>query len=492
MRAGVQEMVQLLPEVQRKMLLVERDVNGEEETDRPAVAEEQESATGTAARPAAAARPGVYTRPSFAPLSASTQLRQASNPKNAIYEALLRPASSSLAGDAASGTANTSQRFLASDHVAASSRRQLNASTRLTTSTRIPFGGQQTQFPSSPFNVPPRVPIGYAASSGLLHSALYTDGWRNEDGEAGEDGSVTPREGRSISPEVDHHEDQSVQEDEREETPVARKPVEQTHAGDDSESQDGRDTNHHTQDDAMDVEDHTTQEDPVETKRPTRASRGKRANREPSEPTAGPPPARAIAKTAPRTRRQRQDLQDTRPAPDTDADQRDADEDHVVAIPGAFPSSSRMKCKLRSSAQFEMDEQPSAESQQPRAKKSRKGTAGAEAARRATRSQSVASQATTEADQEAVTPTKQESDAVRRRPQRRSARLSESTAPSSPAKSVTSDVGSVTGAGRGARTRKAAAKETRATPRKAAPATRGVRTRRQAAALEEEDEDQML
>lgn len=484
-RVGVQEMVKLLPEVQRKMLLVERDVgNAEEEKARPEPVEESVAqASSSVARPAPA-RIASYTRPSFAPLSASTQLRQSSNPRNAIYEALLRPpSSSSLPSDAVSATANNSQRFVASDHAAASSRRQRNTSTRLTSSTRIPFGGQQTQFPSSPFNVPPRVPIGYAVS-GLMYSAGYTDISMDDREEAGEDGSVTPREERSISPEADHR-DGAVQEGEREETPVAREPVEQSEAADDRESHASEETSRRTQDDAMDVEDQReTRQNSDAEERPTKTPRGKRTRQQPKL-NASPPKTRAIAKTPARTRRQKQEPQDTQPASELSTDHRDADEDH--AIPGAFPSSSKMKRKLRSSAQFETEEQPEQEAQQPRAKRSRKGAAGAEAARRATRSQSVASQATTEADQEAITPTKPEADGLRRRPQRRSARLSESTAPSSPAKSVTSEVGSVNGTGR--RTRGTAAKETRTTPRKAAPATRGVRTRRQAAALEEEDEE---
>jgi hypothetical protein len=484
-RVDVQEMVKLLPEVQRKMLLVERDVgNAEEEKARPeATKEPVEQASSPVARPALA-RIASYTRPSFAPLSASTQLRQSSNPRNAIYEALLRPPSlSSLPSDAMSATANNSQRFVASDHAAASSRRQLNTSTRLTASTRIPFGGQQTQFPSSPFNVPPRVPVGYAMS-GLMHSAGYTDISMDDREEAAEDGSITPREERSISPESGHR-DGAVEEGEREETPVAREPVEQSEAGEDRESHASGEISQRTRDDAMDVENQreNRQDSSVE-QRPSKTSRGKRTRQQPKR-SASPPKTRAIAKTPARTRKQRQDSPDAQPAPESSTDHRDADEDH--AIPGAFPSSSKMKRKLRSSAQFETEEQPEQESQQPRAKRSRKGVAGAEAARRATRSQSVASQATTEADQEAMTPTKPDSDAVRRRPQRRSARLSESTAPSSPAKSVTSEVGSVTGTGR--RTRGSAAKEMGTTPRRAAPATRGVRTRRQAAALEEEDEE---
>jgi hypothetical protein len=474
-RVGVQDMVRLLPEVQRKMLLVERDVsNVEEEKARSEPVKPVEEASASVAP--APTRPTAFTRPSFAPLSASTQLRKSSNPRNAIYEALLRPATSTPSSEAMLASTNASQRFLASDHAAASSRRLLNTSTRLNSSTRVPFGGQQTQFPSSPFNVPPRVPVGYAASAGLMNSAVYGDVSMNGHEEVEEDGSVTPREGRSVSP-VDRGEEESVQEGERDETPVAREAANE--GGGEHESHADEQASQHTQDDAMDVEDEPEKQEEVTRKeKPTKTPKAKRTRKA----TASPPQTRAIAKTPARTRRQKQESQDPQPAPDA---QDRHDEDHV-AIPGAFPSSTKMKRKLRSSAQFETEEQPEQESRQPRAKRSRKGTTDGEGARRATRSQSVVSQATTEADHDAATPTQGETDG-RRRPQRRSARLSESTAPSSPAKSVTSDVGSVTGTGR--RTRGTAAKETRTTPRKAAPATRGVRTRRQAAALEEEDEE---
>lgn len=473
-RVGVQDMVRLLPEVQRKMLLVERDVSNGEDKARPEPAKPVEEAKTAVAR--APARPVTYTRPSFAPLSASTQLRQSTNPRNAIYEALLRPASSASANDTMSASVNPSQRFLASDHAAASSRRLLNASTRLPSSSRIPFGGQQTQFPSSPFNIPPRVPVGYAASSGLMSTMGYANGSMNGHVGGEEDGSVTPREGRSVSP-VEHHEDESLPEGERDETPVARQAANQGHR--EGESHADEEASQHTTDDAMDVEDQPeTREEAAPKEKPSKTSKAKRTRKA----TASPPQTRAIAKTPARTRRQKLESQDPQPASQA---QDHHEEDHVV-LPGAFPTSTKMKRKLRSSAQFETADQPEQENQQPRAKRSRKGATDGEAVRRATRSQSVVSQATTEADDDAATPTKNETDG-RRRPQRRSARLSESTAASSPAKSVASDVGSVAGTGR--RTRGSAAKETRTTPRKAAPVTRGVRTRRQAAALEEEDEE---
>lgn len=478
-RTNVQAMVELLPEVQRKMLLVERDAAIVEEASKRQDAEVQQTTPN-----AAPARPANFTRPSFAPLSASVQLRQSTNPRNAIYQALLRStSSSSLTGDA---SARPTQRYLPSDHAPASSRRQLNASTSgAVPSMRVPYGGQQTRFPSSPFNLPPRVPVGY--SSVYAQSAGMSVG-ETMDEEMFDDGSVTPREARSASPHGGFPVQDGSEAAEREDTPVARESQQQVGNEDDGQQEDDyMDGHSETQDEPMDTEEHSAEserrDEVAQAEKPTKAPKTKRARQEPSEPTASPPATRTIAKTPKRTRKQREQSQ-----PANEAEQQPAGDDQPIPIPGAFPTATRAKRKLRSSSQFEATEkQHEQETKEPRAKRTRKGVNGTEAARRATRSQSVVSQATTEADHD-DTSTRgdgHDTEPARRRPQRRSARLSESTAPSSPARSVVSEAAS-TAASKKPRTRKA----TGTTPKKAAPPpTRGVRTRRQAAALEEEDEE---
>ena len=471
-RANVQAMVELLPEVQRKMLLVERDaVNTEEATtDREVEVTKQSSSTPAASAP--------FTRPSFAPLSASVQLRQASNPRNAIYQALLRSTSStSIAGNASSARAPV-ERFLPSDHAPAS-RRQLNNSTSgIASSIRVPYGGQQTQFPASPFNLPPRVPVGYAASS--PYAPFAGMGGRGDfDDETHDDGSVTPRDARSVSPEGGMPLQDESMADEREETPVARESTQAAmHHDEDPPENDHTASRSRSPSERMDVEEQGGDK-VVDKEQPAQTTKTKRSRQGSPKPANSPPATRTIAKTPKKTRKQKQESQ---PADETE--QQGAGEDQAIPIPGAFPAATKAKRKLRSSSQFDdTNGHDEKDTQASRAKKTRKGATGAEAARRATRSQSVVSQATTEADHEEMVVDTQDSGAVKRRPQRRSARLSESTAPSSPARSVASDAASTTATK--PRTRKAAS-----TPKKTAPpATRGVRTRRQAAALEEEDEE---
>ncbi|GHJ84101.1 hypothetical protein NliqN6_0503 [Naganishia liquefaciens] len=483
-RAKVQAMVELLPEVQRKMLLVERDAANTQEASKEQEVQvaKQPSSTTAASAP--------FTRPSFAPLSASVQLRQASNPRNAIYQALLRStSSSSLNGNAAS--ARTNDRFLPVDHAPASSRRQLNNSTSgMASSIHVPYGGQQTQFPASPFNFPPRVPVAYAASSACAPSAEM--GGRSDiDDETYDDGSVTPRDARSVSPHRDHS-----MADEREETPVARQsnrhsePRDQAQYDKEQQSKEDRQNEDRPEDDQtisrsaspvepMAVDEQSERGEHKDKEHPTQKARENRSRQKPSESTSTLSPTRTIAKTPRRTRKQEQQSQST-----DETEQQGAGDDQPIPIPGAFPTATTLKRKLRSSSQrkdstgyLEKDTQASPP------KRTRKITDGVEAARRATRSQSVASQATTEGDHNETTATRQDSGVNKRRPQRRSARLSESTAPSSPARSAASDATSTTATK--PRTRKAAS-----TPKKSAPpATRGVRTRRQAAALEEEDEE---
>lgn len=474
-RASVQAMVELLPEVQRKILLVERDAVNTEEASKE---QEGEGSVQTTSTPGEAA---PYTRPSFAPLSASVQLRQASNPRNAIYQALLRSTSSSaLAGNATSARVSNDQRYLASDHAPASSRRQLNTSTAgMGSSIRVPYGGQQTQFPASPFNLPPRVPVGYAASSVYAQSVGRSVQGTTFDDETYDDGSVTPREARSASPRGGFPLGESGA-DVREDTPVARDPrrrVEQQDGDDDHASRS------ESRDEVMAVE-QSEPGDEVEPEQTTKKPKAKRPPKESSQPATSPPATRTIAKTPRRTRKQREESQPVND--ETEHPAAGGGDDHAIPIPGGFPTANKAKRKLRSSSQFEgADGHHEQDTQAPRAKKTRKVVAGTEAARRTTRSQSVVSQATTEADHEDTSGNTQDSEAVRRRPQRRSARLSESTAPSSPARSVASEAASTT-ASKGPRNRKAAG----TTPKKTAPpATRGVRTRRQAAALEEEDEE---
>ncbi|KAJ9093416.1 hypothetical protein QFC21_006447 [Naganishia friedmannii] len=551
-RGAVREMINLLPEVQRKMLLVERDAAHagdavSERTENGATRREDlatttgESAT-QADRIPSATRPSAFTRPSFAPLSASNQLRQASNSKVAMYQAFLRPTPSTLVnGDATTSNRaalTNQQTFLPSDHVAASSRRMLNASTNCavlgsSTSVRngmsVPFGGQQTQFPSSPFNFPPRVPVGYSALSASQNNAspVYPSIRRfgSDHVTSTKDGSQTPRalseneEERSVSPTPDKgvFEDaesvaQFEEEEERATTPVAREPPatkgkENAESGDRQRQSRNDDRRHGTEEE---VPDNVSSQDyleeaPTQHTAPTKTPRGKRTRS--AQPTMSPPATRQTAKTPARTRKQKQQLRDDEEVSNA-GDARDAHEnDHDVPIPGAFPTPRRAKRKLRSSSQFEAraSEESDIDSHlhPPQAKRSRKGDTGAEAVRRATRSQSVLSQATTEADQAShvgpdggKTPKKQKSDVVGRtrgQPQRRSARLSESVAPPSPVQSVISEADSVTNKRRRASARKdiVNTRETRSSGSQggANPATRGVRTRRQAAALEEQEEE---
>lgn len=472
-RANVQAMVELLPEVQRKMLLVERDAVNTEEVSKEQAVEVTRQSNST--HPASA----PFTRPSFAPLSASVQLRQASNPRNAIYQALLRStSSSSITGNAASARAHE-RRFPPSGHAPASSRRQLNNSTSgMEFSIRVPYGGQQTQFPASPFNLPPRVPVGYAASSAYAPSAGMS-GRGDFDDETYDDGSVTPRDARSASPQGGILLQDESMADEREETPVARESAQRAEQHEEDRREDDLSTSHSgSPSERMDVEEQGGHE-VVDKAQPAQTAKAKHSRQEPPKPANSPPATRTIAKTPRRTRGQKQESQ---PADETE--QPGAGEDQAIPIPGAFPTATKAKRKLRSSSHSDnTNGNEKTDAQATRAKRTRKGATGAEAARRATRSQSVVSQATTEADHEETARDTQDSGAVKRRPQRRSARLSESTAPSSPARSVASEAASTTATK--PRTRKAAS-----TPKKTGPpATRGVRTRRQAAALEEEDEE---
>ncbi|KAJ9111089.1 hypothetical protein QFC19_001287 [Naganishia cerealis] len=559
-RGSVQEMVNLLPEVQRKMLLVERDAahvvdpasqrrNDGEPSPRGGSGTATTSVGTTEQFPVqvplatSGSRFAAYTRPSFAPLSASTQLRQASNPKVAMYQALLRStASSSFAGgDAESSTRQqtSQQTLLPSDHAPASSRRRmlLNASTNsvgmgssttLRNGMSVPFGGQQTQFPSSPFNFPPRVPIGYSALSASQNntSAVYPSIRRfaSDHAMSAEDGSQTPRamsesggEG-SVSPNSDRGTVEQIEsvpsvedEEERAETPVARESG-GTAKDEDAESLDGfNEVTNSERRNADDAEDASNQDHHegagIQPSAPTKTPRGKRTR--PTQPTVSPPANRPTRKAPARTRKQKEQLRNDEEgsnAGDAKSNREGHEDDHDVSIPGAFPTPRRAKRKLRSSSQFEVNEESDTDAhhQPPQAKRSRKGDSAADMVRRATRSQSVVSQATTEADhtdhieqEELKTPKKHKSDLVSRgrgQPQRRSARLSESAAPTSPAQSVVSEADIRAVNGRGGRARKEVAKtrETRSSGNKvnATPATRGVRTRRQAAALEEEEEEE--
>ncbi|KAJ9120934.1 hypothetical protein QFC22_002870 [Naganishia vaughanmartiniae] len=557
-RGTVQEMVNLLPEVQRKMLLVERDathigdaVSQRGENGVMPSSHDQAANSGTtigestsqADRTASGTQPSAFTRPSFAPLSASNRLRKASNPKVAMYQAFLRStSSSSVIGDGAvsSRTARANQQiFLPSDHAPASSRRMLNASTSsavigTSTSARngmsVPFGGQQTQFPSSPFNFPPRVPVGYSALSASQNNAspIYPSIRRfgsdyvpsTKDGsqtprappENGEEMSVSPPSGRDIVEDAESVA-QMEEKEERAATPVAREQHVSTNRKANAETGDGRRqvTSHERpHDNEAEAPDNVSSQDhleeaPTQYTAPTKTSRGKRTRS--AQPTMSPPATRQTTKTPARTRKQKQQSRNDEEVSNVGDVHDGHEEDHNVPIPGAFPTPRRTKRKLRSSSQFETrpGEEPDPDShlQPPQAKRSRKGNSGAEAVRRATRSQSVVSEATTEADHadplgpnDGKTPKKQQSDVVGRKrgqPQRRSARLSESTAPPSPVQSVVSEVDSVTSKTRGTRGRKDTAniRATRSSGSKvvSTPATKGVRTRRQAAALEEHEEE---
>ncbi len=157
-RSLVNAMIGVLPEVQRKMLLLERDmqdnpvrvnganpkqamVNGAHGREGPSQTVQQTGSRPTAGAPTAQSAPAS---PARFPLSASANFRQAPNPATAVYQALLQ---SSTTASASAGPASPIAR--------------LQASVAGGVSPRI-----QATYVQSPFNVPPRLPIGSSNRAG--------------------------------------------------------------------------------------------------------------------------------------------------------------------------------------------------------------------------------------------------------------------------------------------------------------------------------------